>query len=425
MDYWKRDLNKMKILFIVTELNSANGICSQAVMCELIKQGHSVYCVTNSEHIPPSDLDGIKYSLVRPRLVYRLFQKANLSSNLLIKLIWQFIATVLNKLKLLLSIPTWPLISPSYTGRIYKISQKICEDENVDVVIPVYSQIDTVITAEKIKKRYPSIRYIPYFLDSLSGGYGPKCFSKKWVIHRGLKWEQRLLVNADKIIMMQSSREHHRKYSRDKSYYERILYLDLPLLTIFPKSYRNIDWLPNDKINLLYIGTIPVHIRNPKYFLEVFNAIPNSNFRLTIVGTSTCPAILEEACRGDGRIFLRPSVSHTEAVAAMQTADILVNFGNNKSSMTPSKIFEYMSAQKPIISTAPIIDEPSLPYLKNYPCSLVINEYCETKASVAIRLQEFIKKNKGIKIDATKLKEKSYLNTPQAFVDCISKLQDR
>ena len=39
----------MNILFLVTESTSANGICCKAIMNEFVKNGDSVYCVTNKE----------------------------------------------------------------------------------------------------------------------------------------------------------------------------------------------------------------------------------------------------------------------------------------------------------------------------------------------------------------------------------------
>lgn len=43
------------------------------------------------------------------------------------------------------------------------------------------------------------------------------------------------------------------------------------------------------KINLLYIGTIPVHIRNPEYFLKLFCELPGDDIALNIIGSCTAP----------------------------------------------------------------------------------------------------------------------------------------
>ncbi len=400
----------MNALFIVTELNSANGICTQSVMREMVTRGHSVYCLTN--HEKHGDLENaIRYYYVKPRLVYRLL---NGSSN---RKIAKRIGLLLNKVKLAISYPTWPLISPMYARRIYRAAKAICQENRIDMIIPVYTQIDTLIAANRIKKEMPDIRYIPYFLDSLSGGYGPKCFSKEWVIRRGIKWEEKLLPSADKIVMMESSRSHYEKYCLEKSYFTKIIFSDLPLI-----SQPKVLIAPNqasDIIELLYIGSIPAHIRNPEPFLKVFQHTKNERYRLSIVGTSTCGEVLSEYAKSDSRIVLCDPISHDEAMKRVADAAILVNLGNNIKEMTPSKIFEYMSYGKPIISTMPISDEPSASYLRCYPISYLL-EYKDIDYEVeAVKLEEWINKSIGTRIDFSSIETLFSKNTPAHFCDAV------
>lgn len=400
----------MNILLLVTELNSANGICAQSVMREMVSRGHSVYCLTTQEKHGSLD-NTIHYYYVKPRLVYRLLNGK--SSNRLRKTI----GTVLNKLKLVLSYPTWPLISPLYARRIYCTARAICQENRIDMIIPIYTQIDTLIAAKRIKTRTPSIQYIPYFLDSLSGGYGPKRFSKEWVIRRGIKWEEKLLPLADKIVMMESSRPHYEKYCSEKSYFSKIIFSDLPLILqpkelIAPKQ-------ASDIIELLYIGSIPAHIRDPEPFLKVFQQTKNERYRLSIVGTSTCGKVLSEYAESDSRIVLCGPISHDEAMKRVADAAILVNLGNNIKEMTPSKIFEYMSYGKPIISTMPISDEPSASYLRHYPISYLL-EYEDIDHEIeAVKLEEWIDKNIGTRIDFSSIEILFPKNTPAHFCDAV------
>lgn len=398
-----------KYLFIVTEIKSANGICCREIMRALQKNGDSVFCITNQLQDLPQDFN---YIPVKARLSYRL-----LNANNKVKV---FCGKLLNKIKLFLSFSTWPLISHSYTRRIYKLARLICINNEIDCIIPVYTQIDTLIAAKRIKQEFPDIKYIPYFLDSLSGGYGPKICSRKWVIKRGLCWENKLLPLADKIIMMKSSESHHAKYSINRSYYNKIAFLDLPLyIPKINKTTNKEGFISKKVITFLYIGTIPAHIRSPRYFLELFYAIKDSRFKLIIVGTSTCEEYLQNMAKKDKRIQLMPFVSHEKALQMMGEADILVNLGNNNPKMTPSKIFEYMSFGKPIISTAPIPNEPSVCYLKKYPKSLIIEENLNLEENQA-KLLTFLNLIDGI--ECSMLNEVFYLNTPQAFVDNLNTL---
>ena len=408
----------MNILIIVTEINSANGICCASVARKLIENGNKVFFVTNAEYKKFSKIEGAEYITVKPRLTYRLFAKAELCQKVKKKFLF-LTARILNKIKLILSVFTWPLISPIYCRRLYSVAKHVCETKKIDCIIPVYTQIDTLIAAKKIKQENSMIKYIPYFLDSFSGGYGPKVFSKDWIVKRGRWWEDRLLPCADKIIMMQSCKEHYQKYANDKEYYKRIVFLDLPLFTTHNGIKENNSMFAN-KINLLYIGTIPTHIRNPQYFLDVFSHIENTNIDLNIVGTCTDFELLRRAAAKDSRIKIFPPVNHDKALSLMQQADLLVNFGNNNPNMTPCKIFEYMSLGKPIISVSPIPNEPSKIYLEKYPTVLLLEEYRHDIYSDVNRLNDFIGKSEAVReVDLQKLNNIFYSNTPEAFVSEI------
>lgn len=410
------------VLFIVTEINSANGICSEAVMNKLSSDGYKVLCLSNKERDLPEGhytKNDIEYYTVRPRLVYRLESYLSSMENGIKKRLLSCFTMVLNKAKLVLSIPSWPLISPIYSYRIYKKAKQLCSAEKVDIIVPVYTKVDALIAASKIKKKNPQIQYFPYFLDSMSGGFGPRMFSKEWIINRGLKWERKLLKTADRIFLMKSSEEHHKKYSASEKYYDKMVFLDLPLFIPEDKANTEAAIGEKDSVELLFIGSIPVQVRNPEQFFKVFRQIKGENYRLRIVGSNNCADLISRAIKEDDRISVHPFVPHEKAKELISSADFLVNFGNNDVSMTPSKIFEYMSTGKPIISTAPINNEPGVEYLEKYPLSCILNEYCDSEEKMSENLSEFLQDAQGKRADVSELKATFYLNTPQAFAEQI------
>ena len=140
---------------------------------------------------------------------------------------------------------------------------------------------------------------------------------------------------------------------------------------------------------------------------------------LTIIGTSTCETMLNEYCTRDRRIRRIQQISHDEALNKIDEADILLNLGNNINTMMPSKVFEYMSSGKPIISTAPIKNEPCIPYLAKYDYALIIDESNTIESEIA-KLDSFISNAKAI--DPNKLRQKFSLNMPDAVVETINLL---
>lgn len=102
-----------------------------------------------------------------------------------------------------------------------------------------------------------------------------------------------------------------------------------------------------------------------------------------------------------------------------------MNFGNSNPAMTPCKIFEYMSSGKPVISTAPIENEPGLVYLEKYPVKLVIREYAGDRDADAAALAGFIASARPVGGEELAELEKVFrLNTPAAFVDAAAESEE-
>ena len=204
------------ILFIVTESESANGICARAVMKELTARGHRVLCITNREYGQRKDyaLGGIQYYAVKPRLVYRI--SSYLSRSGVKGLRRRLIAGGEPAAQQSQAACEHSHVARDFAavyrqaiqygpGRVPRLAGVLCDPD----LHPdrrrhrgAQAQVDG-----------PGILYIPYFLDSLSGGYGPRCFSPARTLKRCLNLERRLLANADRIIAMKSSRTHHALHS--------------------------------------------------------------------------------------------------------------------------------------------------------------------------------------------------------------------
>ena len=407
-------------LFMVTEIESANGICTSAVMEELVKRGHIVVCLTNA--IPGKSKlftkNGIDYYTVRPRWLYRLQQYLFHRKEDAIKRILQLVFATMNKLKLMLSYFSWPLISPAFSFRYYRKAMKICSSLGINGIIPVYSQVDTLIAGHYVKMRHHNIKYIPYMLDPLAAGNGPKFFSTEWLKRRGLKWEKRLFSNADAVLMMESCRGF---YEGNGVTYKGLVYTGLPLLRK-GENIEKFERFDENKINLLYIGSIPRNIRSPKHIIDIFSKIDDERLTLYFIGPIDDDYIKSRSLV-DHRIKMLLPVSHKESLVALQSADFLVNLGNSLPHMVPSKIFELMSTGLPIISVAQIKDDSCKPYLLRYPNALMLEEGGNDKADTE-KLIEFIIERRGKKLPFEEICDLFETNTPKYTADILQSVCD-
>lgn len=415
----------MKYLFIVTESESANGICVKNVMKCLAKE-NQVYCVTNREWDMPEkfELNSIRYITVKPRLTYRI--NSMLVKSTAAKWKKKFLAKlvrILDRAKLVMTLPLWPWISPAYTRRIERTAEKLYTEEGVECIVPTYTQIDTLIAANRIKCRHNDVLYVPYFLDALSGGYGLRIHTPQQTIEKGLRWERKLLQNADWIIAMESSRAHHEHYSVQAPYYDRIRYFDLPLLCRQPVINEQ-ALMPCEHCKLVYVGTLPERIRSPEYLLRVLQCLPSEQYQFWFVGTNASK-VLNNAAEKDPRIRVVGRVEHELAMRYIAQADFLLNIGNSNPNMTPSKIFEYMSFGKPVISTIPVREEPSRRYLEKYPLALLLDEKKDDVRRAAMKVSAFIAEYSGISAEQNAVRNTFFKNTPEAFASFLETMDRR
>lgn len=157
-------------------------------------------------------------------------------------------------------------------------------------------------------------------------------------------------------------------------------------------------------------------MRGPYYGLKMLDALPN--VQVQMVGAVPDSGAYRDFCQSMGSVMLIGAVPHEQVPAYIRSSDVLLNFGNNIAEMVPSKIFEYMSYGKPILSISPNASDPSIAYLQNYPnaCIIIESEDQQKNAqSVCLFLEESI----GRVIPFSSLKETFYQNTPDSFTDLI------
>lgn len=412
---------RKKILFLAGMYYprySANGLCAKNVVDECVKQGYDVTCIVNDYYGVEgvSVIDGAKIYRIRPRFYDRITFWCERSNNKVISKIVGSMASIGNKIKNVIVAPFWPFNTPLYTSRFYQKAVRLYEKEFFDAVVCVYTPASSVMAGYRLKETYPNVTYIPYFLDALSAGYGPKTFSKKRTVKVGLKRENKIFKQADKIVVMKSTYKHHSNHN--VRFKKKMVFLDVPMLNTVEQYQAQKQ---DDKIKLLYVGSLDARIRNPETLIKALNVLDNEKVSIEFVGNVTCKEMFAPLKEKYGdRLIFTGYIQHDELTEKIAEADVFVNVGNLVSTMVPSKIFEYMSYGKPIISTFDIENEPSAEYLCNYPLSILLDGKSSPEENAA-KLRKFMVSSVGKTVNLESLYEVFYHNTPEAFVEEVLK----
>ncbi len=407
---------------------SANGICSDNVIQQLVNDGHSVTVLANASAGCESiaNNNGIKMYCVKQRLSLRLKEwgKINQATHPRASRMVLKFAFAINKLQLFVTAPIWPRVSLPTIHMFKRAALKLHSENHYDIVITVYTPIEALLAGYAVKKKYPEIKYIPYFLDALAGGWGPNKWSKAKIERHTRRLEKMIAKRADLIISMNSSRDYHLQHPLETKRSAKRCFLDVPTL-LLPKEQLQPRSTFKTRYQLLYSGYINYPQRDPVPLLEVMARLCNiSDVTVTFAGTCNKPKLFQPyILASNGKIRYLGQQSHDEIIALAQQSDYFLNIGSKNPSTIACKIFEYMLFQKPIISTYSIENEPSIPYIKKYGQYFLIDERRNDYDAIARDLQHYIENmDTTVTLQHASLEELFYANTPKAFTACIDEL---
>ena len=380
---------------------SPNGICVSKVINELKKKYNVFLLCINKDNKEVLHEKGIKTFEIKEKKE----KKKNLFTKILYHLKWLYPIS-----------KTPPYVRENILNDLYIEADKIIADNHIDMIVAVHLPIETLIAGIRLKEKYPSIILTSYMLDSFSGGVLPRGIPECLSRHSKIIWEKNILNHYDYIFLMNSSKKHHEKYTANYKWYKNAKYLDIPMLIKKEKTNSK----KKDTIKLLYTGSLNMSQRNPSTMIKVLACLNDDNVYCEFVGTCNCKEYFTnlKGLYGE-RLTFTSQIPYKEIDKKINEADILLNIGNSNISLIPSKIFEYMSYEKPIISTYDISLEPSIEYLEKYPLAILIDGREEINAdNIRKQVKEIL--NKKYSSDAIyKTFEK---NVPAYFVKIIDEI---
>lgn len=348
----------------------AGGICAHQVAKGLMELGCNVHIVCLKRKGEPKEeiYQGINVHRIKMPLVYKIRDLSERISKPWLAMIIYKLAIILNRILKISLLKWYPLMSPFQIFNYIRCVKRM----NIDCVVGEYFSIESAYAAAILKKKY-KIKMVMYNVDSLSNSDPAVGLKLEYIRKKGFEWERRIFGIADKIIIMKSHENHYRN-SCFNPYRDKLYIADLPLLEwkkeiIDEKASEQIT-----KKTWVYTGSLSKRIRTPDYLFRVFETLNNPSIQLHFFSKGDCEEEIRNMTKKWGdRVVQHGHVAKEKLEKYYSEADFLISIGNLYGDFLPSKTIEYISHMKPIIHFQYQEKDASIPYLKKYGHSLIIN----------------------------------------------------
>lgn len=267
----------------------------------------------------------------------------------------------------------------------------------------------------KLKHENNKLKLISYFNDPLPSNN--RFFKRQLTtIFRIRKWEHKLFLYADKILMEENIANHYELGKNNLD--SKIIRVGIPML--IPLHYerkREIHTMPQ----LVFLGSLEKSNRNPEFFLNLLSML-DIKFSFKIYGLSDCIELIRKyEDIAHGQIKYMGQVSRESIDNIIEEADFLVNIGNKDISQIPSKIYEYIGSGKPIINIVKNEEDPTINILNKYKLCLNLSEK-KNLDEASNFVEDFIRENMGKTVDFNDISNTFLYNTPKYTSDIILSL---
>lgn len=329
--------------------------------------GHKVFVCAYSSGDNPQSMYDIQFSYIKTSLA-RFFLNKSSSTSGFLSFLLAFFGKIINRLRRFFLLPFYPVVSFSTPLRFRKTFSKVIKDNHIDIVISVIAPDETLYAGYLIKKRFPDVKWIAYYIDAGSNIIRGTNFAllKRILQTKHIKKENLFLSVADKIIIMKGHSHYYSTILSPKNI-KKMTVADVPLLN--PDSFQTSEssQIVNQVIEKwVYTGCMSGRIYNPiplcRFFAEYHKL--NHNSELHLYG-STDSKHLSYFIAKHPYIFFHNHVAHELIDAIQNEASVLVLFKCFSSDSVSGKIFEYIPHLKPIVALSPTNDI----------CSSVLSNY--------------------------------------------------
>lgn len=395
--------NSILVISYYYDLMNTNTICIEPLLDRLIEEGYGirVICCTQKPEVQKSmdKIRGITVYPVRSVLQQKMDwieSKLRLDSDKNIDILRRAMRFLVRR-----------VVPDKHRENFFlsagpNVAEEVINNHSIAAVLSISNPICNHQLAKKIKERNAEINWTLYQLDpyaynlSLNNGEQQDRFDT----------EDTLWSAADRIVITEEMQRLDNSLKVVNKFSENTWKTLAVPLPNFVLGARTIESLPesmdSSKINLVFTGNVYGDFRKPEALLDILSRLNNELFVFHVYGWGM-ESYLKQYPKLIRQIVIHGRVPKEDLATALDSATILINFGNKMANQTPSKVFDYIATGKPIINFAYEGSDTSLHYLNRYPLFLNIYNHEADSDESAKKFVEFCEYSKGRSVSREKI----------------------
>lgn len=229
-------------------------------------------------------------------------------------------------------------------------AKEIIENNGIDIIYSHSTPLVDHIVAYKLKKEFPKIKWIAHFSDPWTLNPYIK-YSNSFVKKLNKRFEKNILLKSDTVTL--TSEKTKELFLENYDFLNTKIHI---LPHVFDKSLFCLNRKKDKKIIVSHTGNI-YGLRTIKYFLEALNEIEINDIEFYFYGK-----IKESERKLIKKYGLQEMVKIYEQIPYLKSLEIisksdfllLVDAPLDNSPFFPSKLADYIGANKPIIALTPV-----------------------------------------------------------------------
>lgn len=329
----------------------------------------------------------------------------------------------LTRLSLLLLVPIYPFTAPIRNRKIYKATTDLIENEKYDLIICHMNSEQSIWTGTWLKKHGFVDKLMVIFWDNIYGNLPRRVIPKGFALHRQ-RWAEGIIAKyADRLVSLYPIKKFHGQYGELPEAVGKRAYLGIPSVirpNVKPVSSKQ-DAIVNDKINILYSGTI-FRESYVEYLVDLLNATPEAgNINLIFfqrgVSSEKWDSLKEKF---KGTMYVSGWIPLPDLLALYPKVNFFMSYPGNPTAIR-SKLFEYVSFGKPILMLYDDDSDVNINTFSTYPACHCVDVRAHVSKNAPL-LSEYIRAKNDFSISFDDVEKMFIKDSPKAYVELIDEM---